>query len=115
NNTVSATGKNAGGGVGTSSVNVVLDTTAPIVAIDSPSDGVIVTSPQVYVTGLVNDVVPGTVNSAQVSVTVNGVPATVGNRSFMAEDVVLVPGQNVITAVATDRAGNISTAKITVT
>ena len=115
NNTVTATAKNAGGGVGTSSVNVVLDTTAPIVAIDSPTDNVIVTTPQVYVTGLVNDVVPGTVNSAQVSVTVNGVPATVGNRSFMAEDVVLVPGQNVITAVATDRAGNTSTSKVTVT
>ncbi|MGZ7062341.1 MAG: IPT/TIG domain-containing protein [Candidatus Angelobacter sp.] len=115
NNTVTATGTNAGGGVGTASVNVVLDTTPPSVAIDSPSDKVVVTSPQVYVTGLVNDVVSGTVNSAQVTVTVNGVQATVGNRSFMAEDVLLVPGQNTITAVATDRAGNTSTANITVT
>ena len=113
-NTVTATGTNASGGVGTASVSVVLDTTPPSVAIDSPSDKVVVTTPQVYVTGLVNDVVPGTVNSAQVSVTVNGVQATVSNRSFMAEDVLLVPGQNIINAVATDRAGNTSTAKITV-
>ena len=115
NNTVTAAGTNAGGGVGTASVNVALDTTPPTIAIDSPSDKVVVTSPQVYVTGLVNDVVSGTVNSAQVSVTVNGVQASVGNRSFMAEDVLLVPGQNIITAVATDRAGNTSTSKITVT
>ena len=112
---ITATATNAGGAVGTASVNVILDTTPPIVTINSPSDKAVVTSPQVYVTGLVNDVVPGTVNSSQVSVTVNGVKADVANRSFMAEDVLLVPGQNVITAVAKDRAGNVSQSSITVT
>jgi len=115
NNLITATGINAGGGVGTASINVVLDTTPPIVRIDSPSDGAALTTPQVYVTGLVNDAVPGTVNPGQVTVTVNGVKAEVGNRSFMAEDVLLVPGPNVITAVATDRAGNISRHQVTVT
>jgi hypothetical protein len=115
NNLVTATGINAGGGVGTASVNVVLDTTPPIVRIDSPSDKAILTNPQIYVTGLVNDAVPGTVNPGQVIVTVNGVVAAVGNRSFMAEDVLLVPGQNVITAIAKDRAGNTSQHQITVT
>src|SRR5262249_51173442 len=103
---VTATGTNAGGAVGTASVNVVLDTTPAIVAIDSPSDGAVLTNSQIYVTGLVSDIVPGTVNAADVSVTVNGVKADVGNRSFMAEDILLVPGKNIITAVATDRAGN---------
>ena len=114
NNLITATGKNAGGGAATASVNVVLDTTAPTVRIDSPGDHAILTSPEIEVTGLVNDVVTGTVNSAQVDVTVNGVKASVANRSFMADNVLLVPGQNVITAAATDRAGNKSQTSITV-
>ena len=115
NNLITATGTNAGGAAGTASVNVILDTTAPTVVIDSPTDKAVVTTPQIEVTGLVNDVVTGTVNSAQVSVTVNGVNAEVNNRSFMADNVLLVPGQNVITAVAKDRAGNISQRQVTIT
>jgi len=114
-NVVTVNATNAGGAAGSAGVNVAVDTTPPIVTIDSPSNGAVLTSPQVYVTGLVNDLVPGTVNLAQVSVTINGVSAAVSNRSFMAEDVLLVPGQNVITAVATDRAGNTSQSSVTVT
>jgi hypothetical protein len=115
NNSITATGTNAGGAASTASVNVNLDTTPPTVRIDSPGDQAVLTTPQIYVTGLVNDVVSGTVNAGQVRVTINGVQATVGNRSFMAEDVLLVPGKNVITAIATDRAGNINQSQITVT
>jgi hypothetical protein len=115
NNPISATGTNAGGAASTASVNVILDTTPPTVRIDSPSDQAVLTTPQIYVTGLVNDVVSGTVNAGQVKVTINGVQATVGNRSFMAEDVLLVPGKNVISAIATDRAGNVNQSQITVT
>jgi hypothetical protein len=50
-----------------------------------------------------------------VSVVVNGVSATVANRSFAAHGVLLVPGQNTITAVATDRAGNTDTNQVQVT
>ncbi len=64
---------------------------------------------------MVNDVVPGSVNSAQVTVTLNGVTADVSNRTFMAEDILLVPGKNILTAVAKDRAGNVSQSQITVT
>jgi|GEM_PF-1446207 len=115
NNLVTATGINAGGAAGTASVNLILDTTPPTVRIDSPSDNAILTNPEIYVTGLVNDVVTGTVNAAQVSVTINGVQADVSNRSFMAEGILLVPGKNVISAVATDRAGNKSQGQVTVT
>jgi hypothetical protein len=115
NNLVTATATNAGGAAGTASVNVVLDTTPPTVMIDSPSDKAVVTTPQIMVTGLVNDLVTGMVNSQQVNVTVNGVVADVGNRSFSASNVLLVPGQNVITAVAKDRAGNISQQQVTIT
>jgi hypothetical protein len=112
---VTASAINAGGAVGTASVNVVLDTTPPIVTIDSPSNGAFVTSPQLSVTGMVNDVVPGTVNTAQITVMVNGVRAKVANRSFMADGILLVPGKNIITAVATDRAGNTTQTDSTVT
>src|SRR5579864_347757 len=115
NNIVSATGINAGGGAGTASVSVIVDTTPPTVRINSPSDNAVLTSPQIYVTGLVNDVVSGTVGAAQVSVTINGVQADVTNRSFMADGVLLVPGKNILTAVATDRAGNKSQSQVTVT
>jgi hypothetical protein len=115
NNLIAATGVNAKGAAGTATVNVVLDTTPPTVSIDSPSDRAIVSSPQITVTGLVNDIVTGTVNAEQVSVIVNGVNASVANRSFMASGVLLVPGQNTITAVAKDRGGNISQSQITVT
>ena len=114
NNLITATGINAAGGVGSASVNVVLDTSPPTVRIDSPADKAILTVPQVNVTGLVNDVVTGTVNSAQVSVSVNGVQAQVANRSFSAPGVLLVPGANVIKATATDRAGNINVSQVTV-
>ncbi len=115
NNLLNATGINAGGAAGTASVSVILDTTPPTVRIDSPSDNAVLTSPEIYVTGLVNDVVTGTVNAAQVSVTINGVQADVTNRSFMAEGILLVPGKNVISALATDRAGNKSQSQVTVT
>ena len=54
-------------------------------------------------------------NAAQVSVTINGVQADVANRSFMAEGMLLVPGKNVISAIATDRAGNMNQSQVTVT
>ena len=114
NNLITATGINGAGGVGSASVNVVLDTSPPTVRIDSPADRDVLTVPQINVTGLVNDVVTGTVNSAQVSVTVNGVQAEVANRSFRAPGVLLVPGVNLITATATDRAGNINVSQVTV-
>ena len=47
--------------------------------------------------------------------TINGVQADVSNRSFMAEGILLVPGKNVISAVATDRAGNKNQSQVTVT
>ena len=54
-------------------------------------------------------------NSAQVSVSVNGVPAEVANRSFRAPGSASGAGLNVIKATATDRAGNINVSQVTVT
>jgi len=105
-NLLTASATSPGGGVGSDTLTVYLDTAPPTVVIDNPANGAVVTSSQIDVTGNVNDIVRGTVNGDQVSVTVNGVTATVANRTFAAHGVLLVPGSNTITAVATDRAGN---------
>ena len=115
NNLLTATATDAGGAVGSGSVTVTLDTTAPTIRIDAPTEGAILTTAQVTVTGMINDIVTGTVNAEQATVTVNGVPAAVSNRSFVVGDLLLARGLNTITAVARDRAGNQSQTSIHVT
>lgn len=114
-NTLTAVAADALGNIATASVNVTRDTERPRVAIDSPLANAMVTSAGVAVTGIVNDTVIGTVNDAQVLVTVNGVRATVTNRTFLVANVPLSPGVNRLTANATDRAGNVGTSSIELT
>jgi hypothetical protein len=68
----------------------------------------------VTVSGMVNDIVVGTVNPQQATVTVNGITAEVLNRSFVARDVPLNIGSNTVQAIATDRAGNRATTSASV-
>jgi pimeloyl-ACP methyl ester carboxylesterase len=114
-NIITVTATATSGAVGTASETVTLDTTPPHVTITSPSNQFITTSPTISVSGNVNDIVVGTVNSEQVTVTVNGLAAQVANRTFLATNVPLSMGSNTITAVATDRAGNSVNTQITVT
>ncbi len=113
-NTLTATASDGEGHVGTSSINVVRDLTPPHVAIYTPAAGTTVSAATVVVAGLVNDIVAGTVNAANATVTVNGQPATVANRSFVVSGVPLQPGTNVLTATATDAAGNQAQATVTI-
>ncbi len=113
-NTLTATATDGQGHVGIASINVVRDLTPPHVAIYTPAAGAMVTGSSVTVSGLVNDIVAGTVNSSNATVTVNGIPATVANRSFIVSNVALQPGNNVLTAVAVDAAGNQAQATVTV-
>lgn len=83
--------------------------------INSPSDGATVFSSPITVTGMINDIVSGTVNGNNATVTVNGMPAIVSNRGFIADNISLSQGINTIVAVGTDAAGNRSQASITVT
>jgi hypothetical protein len=114
-NLLTVTATNVAGGTSTATIVVYLDTTPPQIHVDSPNDGATVNTAQTSVMGSVNDLVGGTVNGDQVSVTVNGVQATVENRSFVAQNVMLVPGTNTIIAIATDRAGNISQHQVHIT
>lgn len=70
--------------------------------------------PTVAVFGLVNDVVPGTVNSSEVSVLVNGRAAQVANRSFLLPALALIEGPNEIVVTAIDESGNRGEARISV-
>jgi hypothetical protein len=114
-NLLTASATSPDGGVGSATVTVYLDTTPPVVHIENPTDGATVNTPQIDIMGNVNDLVAGTVNGDQVSVSINGVSASVANRSFAAHGVLLVPGLNTVTATATDRAGNTSQHQIHVT
>jgi hypothetical protein len=114
-NLLTATATNARGGVSSTNLTVTLDTTPPIIRIDNPPASATLTNGQISVSGVVNDIVPGTVNSEQVAVQVNGLDAQVSNRSFVVPELLLARGQNTLTAVATDRAGNQSQTRIQVT
>ncbi|HEV8239446.1 MAG TPA: hypothetical protein VGS57_08775 [Thermoanaerobaculia bacterium] len=114
-NTITATARDLNGHVATATVHVVRDLTPPHVAVYWPADGATVYDPVIGVRGLVNDIVPGTVNSSEVSVTVNGLPAQVANRSFLVDAVPLVEGENVIRVVAVDASGNRGEVAVTAT
>ncbi len=114
-NLLTATATDAGGNVGSGSITVTLDTTPPTIHIDAPTEGAILTTAQVTVTGMINDIVTGTVNAEQATVIVNGVDAVVSNRSFVVGDLLLARGLNTITAIARDRAGNESQTQVHVT
>jgi len=113
-NVVTASATAPSGVAGVASIQVTLDTTPPHVTITSPPDQFVTTDTTIGVAGIVNDIVVGTVNEHQAQVTVNGSAALVANRTFLASDVPLALGDNVIQAVGTDRVGNAATTEITV-
>jgi Glucodextranase, domain B len=113
-NIVTASASSASGGVETASIEVTLDTTPPHVTITSPPEGFVTTSDSITVAGNINDIVVGTVNDEQAHVTVNGATAEVANRMFLATNVPLNLGNNLIQAVGRDRVGNAATTQITV-
>jgi len=98
----------------TDSIAVSLDLTPPYVTIDSHIDGQQVSSNSITVTGLVNDIVRGTIEAAQAQVRVNNIVADVSNRSYSAKNVSLVEGTNQIKVTASDQVGNTETKIITV-
>ncbi len=75
-NTITATATDPAGNVGEDAIEVIRDTTAPVVVIVSPLDGVTVSSSPITVSGAVDD--------DTATVTVNGVGATVVNGTFTA-------------------------------
>ncbi len=114
-NTITAVANDPSGNVGTASVQITLDTTPPMVVIESPTEGFSTSSQTIDVAGMINDIVVGTVNSDKARVSVNGIEAEVENRSFLARGVSLIAGNNTITAMGEDEVGNVGAASIQVT
>ncbi|MCM2679178.1 carboxypeptidase-like regulatory domain-containing protein [Echinimonas agarilytica] len=90
----------------TDSISVSLDMTPPYLTVDSHIDGAIVYTETITVTGLVNDIVRGTIESEQAKVQVNGIDAIVSNRSYSAQNIKLSEGQNTVEIVGVDETGN---------
>jgi len=86
-------------------ISVSLDATPPHVTIESHFDGDKVYESQITVTGLINDIVRGTIEEEQSNVTVNGIAATISNRSYSAE-ITLDEGANAVVVTGADQVGN---------
>ena len=114
-NTIIARLTDTTGNETTDSIVVSMDLTAPYVTIESPTDGQILNTPSTAVSGLINDIVRGTVSEADANVTVNGIPGSVSNRSYLAQNIPLQEGANTITVTGSDQVGNVGTASINVT
>jgi len=114
-NIISATATK-GASVGNDSIQVIVDTTPPVVTVETPRNGARLTSLQVDVAGLVNDITTGTtINSDDCRVTVNGVQAQVSNRSFLVPNFLLQRGRNELEVEVEDRAGNTARTRLEVT
>ncbi len=87
-------------------ITVTLDTTAPVIVITSPLDGVTINEAPITVTGTINE---------PCDVIVNGVLADVLGNTFTADNVNLRKGENTITAAAYDLVGNYAEDTIIVT
>lgn len=110
-----ATARNSDGQTASATRSIRRDTTPPLVVFESPRRGDRLLGDSVAVAGTVNDIIPGaTVNADDVGVTINGIRASVNNRTFFVENVPLQLGRNTLSAVAVDRAGNIGQANIEV-
>jgi len=83
------------------------DTTPPVMEITSPTNNAEVNQSPVTVNGTISD-------ESTVTVTVNGINATISNGSYSAS-IPLVTGSNTLTAIATDAAGNTASTSIQVT
>jgi hypothetical protein len=102
--TLVAQATDASGNTGSSLVTFIVDTTAPNVFITSPAPGFLTNLSDLAVSGLAE---PGS------SVTVNGVAARASGSSFSAV-IRLSEGDNDITAIAVDAAGNSNRSSIRV-
>ncbi|GGW96867.1 hypothetical protein GCM10007391_33680 [Alteromonas halophila] len=96
----------------TDTISVSLDQTPPFLTVESHEDGDEVYEDSVTITGLINDIVRGTVEQQQANVEVNGQLASISNRSYSAS-ILLNEGANTVTVSGTDQVGNLSSIEFT--
>lgn len=100
-NTITVVAGNAVGLSTTEIVAVTLDTDNPVLNVTSPTDGAILSSNTVPVSGTATDATSGIA-----SLTVNGATVPVGTDGSFSANVAMPDGAGSITVTATDRAGN---------
>lgn len=105
-NSLTAVARGPDGEIGTATVTVVRDTTPPRVTIRTPGDGFVTTSSPIAVAGEIVDPTSSSADMAPPEVFVNDVPAELEGRAFLARDVLLVPGENLVEVAVVDNAGN---------
>ncbi|WP_347986708.1 carboxypeptidase-like regulatory domain-containing protein [Methylomonas sp. AM2-LC] len=114
-NTIAARAMDSKGNDVTDIISLSLDMTPPYITVSAPQNGDTVRTSTIAVSGLINDIVRGTVAQNQASVTVNGIAATISNRSYLAQNVPLAVGLNTLVIVASDNLGNTSNLSLNVT
>lgn len=95
---------NDGNAAAQKSVTFIIDTVAPTLTVNSPSDNSITNNATCTVSGVTNDV-----TSSPVTLTINGATVTVGSDGTFSKAITLTEGENTITIVATDAAGKSTT------
>jgi ligand-binding sensor domain-containing protein len=91
-------------------IETVADSVPPTIKILSPQDGAVVDSDSITVTGSVSDD-----GSGVDKVMINSQKLKIDNSDSFSADITLYEGENTITVVATDKAGNKTAKAITVT
>jgi uncharacterized protein YfaP (DUF2135 family) len=107
-NTLTLVARDAAGNETTTTRSVTLDTTAPVLVVSTPANGFSTQEDNVGVAGTATD-------QSALKVTVNGTPATLSSAGAFSATITLAIGANSIQVVATDSAGNSSSASRSVT
>ncbi|WP_175463753.1 carboxypeptidase regulatory-like domain-containing protein, partial [Methylomonas sp. LWB] len=113
-NTITARAVNAQGEDVSDTISLSLDMTPPYLTVESPKNGDTVRTDHIAVSGLINDIVRGTVAAGQANVKVNGIAATIANRSYLAQNIPLAVGTNTLKIDAADNVGNTSSLSLQV-
>jgi PKD repeat protein len=112
-NLLSAVATDDQGRIGTASITVSVDQTAPYLSVESPEKNAVTSNAMLDLRGIVNDAIEGGFNTPYVTVRVTNkanartVTAKVSDRYYIAEDVPLEVGNNELTVEAIDNAGNV--------
>lgn len=110
-NTIEVTAEDPAGNSASDDVTVTYDSAAPSITIDEPEDGETVDESEITVSGSVSDDYS---DPAEISLSVAGTTASVGDDGSFEVDATLDQGTNDITVEATDEAGNAATETVTV-
>ncbi len=98
-NNITIVATDSAGNTSSETRTVTLDTTAPVISLTAPEDNLQTADAQQTVSGNVNETA---------TVSVNGVPVTLGAALAFSTVITLAEGPNTITVQATDDAGNVA-------